>query len=186
VPFKMQPGQLSFWREVLAPASMPPEVSPDGAITNESQAPPVPTAQPAGQTAQAQSMMPAYSKAALDAQSLVKSVTPPATSAAPVQPELEQTARIDIPVAGRAVYVWAREQEARCHTRLQNGMRASAAQRGLPLDKWYWWPQKAVTEICVEAITYLRTLPTYQGEFEHIVAATPAPIAASVGLRWNQ
>jgi Rad52/22 family double-strand break repair protein len=82
--------------------------------------------------------------------------------------------RIDIPAAGRDVYVWARNAENKFRTQLLGRMKEGAGNRGLKASQLYAWPQEAVTEICLEAIAYIKTLATYRGEFDHLQPAAPA------------
>ena len=86
--------------------------------------------------------------------------------------------RIDIPPAGRDVYAWAKNMETRFRTSILGGMKEGAGRRNLNPTQMYVWPQEAVNEICFEAIDYLKSLPTYRGEFDHIQPQAPAPVAA--------
>ena len=69
--------------------------------------------------------------------------------------------RLDLPPAGRDVFAWMKNLENKFRTQLQNGMRNGAINRNLNPNQMYVWPQEAVNEICVEAVTYIKTLPTY-------------------------
>jgi hypothetical protein len=120
--------------------------------------------------------------------------TPPVAQAAPVQaPATTAPAsavpdranilvtppaeRIDIPAAGRDVYAWAKTLEQRFRTQLLGGMKEGAATRGLNPTQMYLWPQEAVNGICLEAIDFIKSLPTYQGEFEHVQPQAPTVVA---------
>jgi hypothetical protein len=91
--------------------------------------------------------------------------------------------RIDIPATGRDVYAWARVMEQRFRTKILGGMQQGAERRGLDPRRMYNWPQLAVNEICLEAITFLKGLANYRGEFDHIVPHAPAPHRPEVTAR---
>jgi hypothetical protein len=85
--------------------------------------------------------------------------TPPA-QAAPVYDNFK------IPKPGRSVFAWTKEMEKTFETSLVAGMGREGENKGWG-NKFAEWTEDQVTEIVMGAITHIRDLPTYKGQFEH-------------------
>lgn len=99
----------------------------------------------------------------------------PATGAVAQPPALAPAEGFAIPTVGKGVYQWCKRMEEHFRTKLVDGMRRGAGERGLDPSKFFAWDQQSVDGICREAIAFIKTLPTYKGEYEHVDATSPAP-----------
>jgi hypothetical protein len=84
-----------------------------------------------------------------------------------------------IPKAGKAVYAWCKGMETHFKTKLVDGMRDGAQVRGLKPAEFFAWDQPSVDAICLEAIAFIKSLPTYKGEFDHFDTTPPEPTPVS-------
>lgn len=88
-------------------------------------------------------------------------LTPAPAPAAPVYDNFK------IPKAGKSVFAWSKEMEKTFETTLVSGMGREGENRGWG-NKFAEWTQDQVQEIAMGTITYIRDLPTYKGQFEHL------------------
>jgi Rad52/22 family double-strand break repair protein len=80
-----------------------------------------------------------------------------------------------IPPPGKPVFAWAKEMEKVFETRLTDGMAREGEERGWGRT-FADWNKEQVNTIATAAIRFIRELPTYKGQFEHIFQAGGAPI----------
>lgn len=73
-----------------------------------------------------------------------------------------------IPRPGKAVFAWAKEMEKEFETQLTNGMKREAINRGYS-PTFTDWDEAQVQDICTGVINFVMTLPTYKGQFDHMV-----------------
>lgn len=96
----------------------------------------------------------------------------PAKATAPAKPQGQTQqghGNFKIPPPGKAVFAWAKEMERTFETTLINGMKQEGEGRGWG-SQFTDWDQGQVTEICKTAIHFVRTLPTYKGQFDYMFA----------------
>ena len=73
-----------------------------------------------------------------------------------------------IPKAGTgAVFAWAKAQERVFDCRVVEGMERAGQDMGVG-PNFKAWSQEAVNEICGRAVAMIKTLPTYQGQWNHV------------------
>lgn len=119
-------------------------------------------------------------------------------SQAPAQPDGQRPEfnNFKIPKPGKSVFAWAKEMEKAFETRLINGMQVDATDMGIP-TVFADWNEEQVNTICMNVIGHIKTLPTYQGQFDHIdvvsgqdeqpvqqpASVEPPPVAGVAAMR---
>lgn len=99
-----------------------------------------------------------------------------------------------IPPTGKPVFAWAKEMETTFEAKLIPGMGDSGEKKGFG-RVFADWTTEQVREIALGCISYIKTLPTYKGQFDHLEsppygqsapapapAANPAPAAPTPGV----
>lgn len=77
-----------------------------------------------------------------------------------------------IPPPGKSVFAWCKEMEKTFDTKLVDGMGREGENRGW--GKLFGsWDADQVREVCMTAIGFIRSLPTYKGQFEHLFQGQP-------------
>lgn len=88
------------------------------------------------------------------------------------------TADISLPKAGTNVWSWAKNLETHFETQVTNGMLQASERMGfskIVRD----WNEEQTLKVCMDVVAFIRNLPTYKGQFEHLFAkesAAPAPL----------
>jgi len=102
-----------------------------------------------------------------------------ATPPSPAQPQSQNGKVYDnfkIPRAGSSVFAWVKEMEKTFETQLVGGM-GSDGERITGTKIMKDWTQEQVNEIAGGVIGYIKTLPSYKGQFDHLATSAPAPAA---------
>lgn len=72
-----------------------------------------------------------------------------------------------IPKPGKSVFAWVKEMEKTFETPLVDGMGADGEEQGWG-RQFNNWTEAQVNTICLKVIGYIRGLPTYKNQFEHL------------------
>lgn len=72
-----------------------------------------------------------------------------------------------IPKPGKSVFAWTKEMEKTFETKLVDGLGRDGEEEGWG-KQFADWNEIQVNTICLKAIGYIRQLPTYKGQFEHL------------------
>ena len=72
-----------------------------------------------------------------------------------------------IPPPGRAVFAWCKEMEKAFETKVFDGMAKEGESHGWGRT-FSEWNEAQVKEIAMSVITFIRSLPTYKNQFEHL------------------
>jgi hypothetical protein len=79
----------------------------------------------------------------------------------------QQYDNFKIPKPGKSVFAWCKEMEKTFQTKLFDGMASKGEEQGWG-KQFGDWNEPQVNTVCISAITFLRELPTYKGQFEHL------------------
>ena len=83
-----------------------------------------------------------------------------------------------IPKPGKSVFAWTKEMEKVFETKLVDGMGREGESRGWG-KTFADWNEDQVREICMGCIAFIRELPTYKGQYEHLFQANGAAPASA-------
>ena len=89
-----------------------------------------------------------------------------AREAQPVQPQYDN---FKIPKPGKGVFAWSKQMEKVFRTKLVEGMARDGRELGCG-DRFAEWEEEHVQRISLKVISYIRTLPTYAGQFDYLFA----------------
>jgi hypothetical protein len=90
-------------------------------------------------------------------------------------PTRERYDNFTIPRPGKSVFAWAKAMEKTFGTDLIAGMGRDGGRLGCG-DRFLEWSEEQVNAICMEVIHFLRSLPSYEGQFERLFPkGSPAP-----------
>jgi hypothetical protein len=96
-----------------------------------------------------------------------------------------------IPPPGRATFAWAKEMERVFETKFVDGMGQKGEERGYG-RVFADWTAPQVAEIVTDVIGFIKKLPTYKGQFDHIQTEQPGvgpvtqPVAAQLGVNLSE
>ena len=116
---------------------------------------------------------PGMAAASVPPKELADKTTPPPSTREP-QPNPAPAANgqkgfdnFKIPPPGKSVFAWCKEMEKVFETALVDGMGRDGEEQGWG-KQFASWTQPQVNTIVLKAMGFLRELPTYKGQFEHL------------------
>lgn len=81
----------------------------------------------------------------------------------------QQYDNFKIPRPGKSVFAWVKTAEKMFNTKLVDGMARDGDEQGCG-RQFADWNEAQVNTICLKVIAYIRELPTYEGQFDHLFA----------------